>query len=288
MKRFMLIKKIEDKCSECMLCVRDCVMGVWRNVDGKSMPVHVELCNGCSHCIAVCPCDAIIHNGLNKEEIYDVHVKNLSPDAYRDAIVSRRSIRQFKKQPVPRDVIEKILDVARYAPTARNQQETGYIVITNQRLIEETAQGLFRLGSSFYNKTKKGVGRLLVRATGLSRNPYFNLMDYVQEQNAEKGRDFILHNAPVVILIHGPKRKAFMADDCNIAATTIINYAHTLGLGTCFVGMMTLLLRYSSRLRKKFGVPGNRRVYVTLVMGYPAYGYRHTVSRKTPVIKWLS
>ena len=284
----MLIEKIKDKCSECMLCVRDCVMGVWRNVDGKSLPLHTEMCNGCSHCIAVCPCDAIIHNGLKKEEVSDVPVKNLSPDAYRDTIISRRSIRQFKNQPVPREVIEKILDVARYAPTARNQQETGYVVITNQRLIEETTQGLFRLGSSLYNKTKNGAGRLLARATGLSRNPYFNLMDYVQEQNAEKGRDFILHNAPVVILMHGPKRKAFISDDCNIAATTIINYAHTLGLGTCFVGMMTLLLRFSGRLRKKLGVPGNRRVYVTLVMGYPAYGYRKTVSRKTPVVKWLS
>ncbi|MGB5216813.1 MAG: nitroreductase family protein [Smithella sp.] len=284
----MLIEKIEDKCSECMLCVRDCVMGVWRNVNGKSSPAHMEMCNGCSHCIAVCPCDAIIHNGLKKEEISDVHLKNLSPDVYRDTIVSRRSIRQFKNQPVPRDVIEKILDVASYAPTARNQQKTGYVVITDQRLIEETAQGLFRLGSYLYNKTKKGVGRLLVKATGLSRNPYFSLMDYVQEQNAEKGRDFILHNAPVVILIHGPKRKAFISDDCNIAATTIINYAHTLGLGTCFVGMMTLLLRYSGRLRKKLGVPRGRRAYTTLVMGYPAYRYRNTVFRKKPDVRWLS
>ena len=65
----MRIEKREDKCSECMLCVRDCVMGVWRVVDGKSKPVDIDLCNRCSHCIAVCPCDAIIHDGLKKKKL---------------------------------------------------------------------------------------------------------------------------------------------------------------------------------------------------------------------------
>ena len=283
----MRIEKREDKCSECMLCVRDCVMGVWRIVDGKSSPINIELCNHCSHCLAICPCDAISHDGLKKEEIAGVNRGNLNPDVYRDIILSRRSIRQFKNEPVPRGVIEQVLDLARYAPTATNNQNVGYIVITDKRLIEETANKMFGLANCLYNKTKKGIGRLMVNLTGLANNPYLKVMDYVQEQNAQNGRDFILYNAPVLILIHAPKRIPFASDNCNIAATTIINYTHSLGLGTCFMGFITIALRYSGKLRRKLGVSKDRRVYATLVMGYPAYRHTNTVSRKKPEVQWL-
>ena len=283
----MRIEKREDKCSECMLCVRDCVMGVWRNVNGKSQVADIDLCNRCSHCIAICPCDAIIHDGLKKEEITAVNRKNLNPDIYRDIILSRRSVRQFKNQPVPREIIEQIIDVARHAPTASNSQEVGYIVVTDKSLIEETAKNIFGLASRLYNLTKKGIGKVFVNLTGLSQNRYIRVMKYAQEQNAQNGRDFILHDAPVLILIHAPKGKQFASDNCNIAATTIINYAHALGLGTCFIGFMNKALQYSSKLRKKFGVPKDRMVYASLVMGYPAYRFANTVSRKKPEVEWL-
>jgi len=282
----MRIEKNEDKCSECMLCVRDCVMGVWRVVDGKSTPSYIDLCNCCSHCIAVCPCDAISHDHLKKEQISGVNRKNLNPDVYRDIVISRRSTRQFKNEPVPREIIERIIDVAGYAPTASNNQNVGYIVITDKRLIEETAGKIFALGKFIYNKTKKGIGRLFVNLTGLSKNRYLRVMNYAQEQNSQNGRDFVLHNAPVMILIHAPKIP-FASENCNIAATTIINYAHALGLGTCFVGIMSMALRFSGGLRKKLGVPENRKVYAGLVMGYPAYRYANTVSRKKPEVQWL-
>lgn len=282
----MRIEKNEDKCSECMLCVRDCVMGVWRVIDGKSTPADIDLCNCCSHCIAVCPSDAISHDHLKKEQISGVNRKNLNPDVYRDIVISRRSTRQFKNEPVPREIIERIIDVARYAPTASNNQNVGYIVITDKRLIEETAGKLFGLGKYLYSKTKKGIGRLFVNMTGLSKNRYLRVMNYAQEQNSQNSRDFVLHNAPVLILIHAPKIP-FASDNCNIAATTIINYAHALGLGTCFIGMIVLALRFSGSLRKKLGVPENRKVYAGLVMGYPAYRYANTVSRKKPEVSWL-
>jgi nitroreductase len=176
--------------------------------------------------------------------------------------------------------------VARYAPTASNNQNVGYIVITDKRVIEETAGKIFGLGEFLYNKTKKGIGRMFVNITGLSKNRYLRVMNYAQEQSSQNGRDFVLHNAPVLMLIHAPKIP-FASDNCNIAATTIINYAHAFGLGTCFVGIMILALRFSGSLRKKLGVPKNRKVYACLVMGYPSYRYANTVSRKKPEVKWL-
>ena len=134
--------------------------------------MDIDLCNRCSHCVAVCPCGAIRHDVLKMEQIIGVNRKNLQPDVYRDIIISRRSIRQFKDAPVPRDIIEQVLDLARYAPTASNDQNVGYIVVTDKDLIEETANTIFGFSSRLYNKTKKGIGRLIVNLTGLANNRY--------------------------------------------------------------------------------------------------------------------
>jgi len=126
-----------------------------------------------------------------------------------------------------------------------------------------------------------------MKVSGLSENRYIKVMDYVHQETRENGRNFILHNAPVLILLHGPQNRSFASENCQIAAATIIHYAHTLGLGSCLIGIMTLLLKYHAGLRKRLGVPRGRRVYATLVMGDPMYHFVKTVSRKKPEITWL-
>lgn len=98
------------------------------------------------------PISRALNSKLRVEQIIGVNRKNLQPDVYRDIITSRRSIRQFKNAPVPRDVIEQVLDLARYAPTASNDQNVGYIVVTDKHLIEETANTIF----GFTHRKKPG------------------------------------------------------------------------------------------------------------------------------------
>ncbi len=282
----MLIEKRQDKCIECTLCVRDCIMGVWRIVDGRTTPQKTELCNRCCHCVAVCPTEAIIHRGLDMQQITKVNRANLNPDVFHDVVVSRRSIRQFQDKPVPRELIERIIHLASFAPTASNDQNVGYTIITDKELLAQTARKIFDVANFFYNLSKTTIGRILMNLSGLSKNRYVRVMEYVQAKTMDEGRDFILHKAPVLILIHAPRRRPFASDNCNIAAATIVHYAHALGLGTCFIGMMALLLRFHFKLRKRLGVPAGRKVFAVLVMGYPAYLFTHTVSRKKPEVCW--
>jgi len=283
----MNIMRLDDKCSNCGLCLRDCVTGVWRMADGKPEPVAPDLCNRCSHCIAVCPRDAIIHDGLDAAQAVRTRRADLKPDAYRDIVLSRRSIRQFREKPVPREIIEKIINCARYAPTASNDQDVGYIVITDKKIIGKAAGSLFGFLDRLYVKTQKGILKYIITRTGLAENRYLKVMEYARQQNAETGRDFMLYGAPVLMLLHTPKRSRFGTDNCAIAATTIINYAHALGLGTCYIGFMTLALRYSRKMRQHFHVPRDRRVHASLVMGYPAYYHARTASRKKVNVSWI-
>jgi nitroreductase len=261
-------------------------MGVWRIVDGRTTPQKTELCNRCCHCVAVCPTEAIIHRGLDMQQITKVNRANLNPDVFHDVVVSRRSIRQFQDKPVPRELIERIIHLASFAPTASNDQNVGYTIITDKELLAQTARKIFDVANFFYNLSKTTIGRILMNLSGLSKNRYVRVMEYVQAKTMDEGRDFILHKAPVLILIHAPRRRPFASDNCNIAAATIVHYAHALGLGTCFIGMMALLLRFHFKLRKRLGVPAGRKVFAVLVMGYPAYLFTHTVSRKKPEVCW--
>jgi nitroreductase len=230
--------------------------------------------------------DALLHSGLDAGQIIKVNKKSLQPQIYRDIVLSRRSIRQYKDTPVPRAIIEQIIDLARHSPTASNNQNAEYIAVTERELIRQAAGSIFGFADRLYGSLQSWPGRLFMRATGLSNNRYVRRMDYARELAAD-GRDIILHNAPVLLLIHGPAKGVFICDNCSIAAANIINYAHVLGLGTCFVGFMTLALRFSKSLREKMNVPKNRKVYASLVMGYPEYVHTSTASRKKGDIRWI-
>ncbi|MCS7253186.1 MAG: nitroreductase family protein [Armatimonadota bacterium] len=64
-----------------------------------------------------------------------------------EAMKSRRSIRSFKSDPIPREIIEDIIDCARLAPTALNYQPWEFVIVTDaqmrKRIADETDYGKF-------------------------------------------------------------------------------------------------------------------------------------------------
>ncbi len=69
-----------------------------------------------------------------------------------EAIKGRRSIRQFTDEPIGKDALEKLLDAARWAPTASNQQRWRFVVVTSpsvKELIKKFAPGIFVMPAAF-------------------------------------------------------------------------------------------------------------------------------------------
>lgn len=287
----MQIQKVEERCDTCGLCVKDCVAGVWREIDGRPEMAAPQYCNQCGHCVAVCPNGAIVHAALDSEQIRKLEKKLLDPDVYRETIRSRRSIRRYRRKAVSKEVIDDILELAGHSPTASNLQNVAYTVINDQAILNVISTTVFGFGAKIYLKTRKGIGKLFylllkffMRGDDLER--YVEPMGYYIEQTAQ-GRDFILHGAPVLILVHGPKKGSFHSENCNIAAANMMNYAHACGLGTCYIGFLVLMLKLSKRLRKIIRLPKNRRVYACLILGYPAYKHSFTTSRRKRPVQWL-
>jgi len=56
------------------------------------------------------------------------------------ALAARHSVRKFKSSPVPKDILEKIVDAGRLAPTARNEQPWEFIVVTDREMLKKIGE----------------------------------------------------------------------------------------------------------------------------------------------------
>jgi nitroreductase len=58
-------------------------------------------------------------------------------------ILNRRSIKQFKSQPIEKDKLDRVLEAGRLAPSAKNRQEWRFIVLQKEQLREKVKEAAF-------------------------------------------------------------------------------------------------------------------------------------------------
>ncbi len=138
---------IEDKCTECGICVEVCAASVIEEIDGRPQVIRSEVCLHCGHCSAVCPSEAIEQTNKDMKE-YD---RDLLPHtgSLQHLFRSRRSVRHYKDKSISDKDLNKILEAGRYTATGSNSQNVHYIVYTDKEKIvqlqEKMAPALFKL-----------------------------------------------------------------------------------------------------------------------------------------------
>ena len=149
---------ITEDCIGCGRCVSVCPSFVLEMVERRSQVVRGDWCIGCGHCGAVCPTGAILHEGVSFEMRPNKgDTPAASPEVLELLLRERRSVRDYTRTPVPEEVLDKILDAGRYAPTGTNSQNVHYLVLTSPSRVEE----LRKLTISFYDRVFSRVrGRL--------------------------------------------------------------------------------------------------------------------------------
>jgi nitroreductase len=156
-----------------------------------------------------------------------------------DIIKKRVSVRAYKDKPLPKDVVNSILEAARYAPTARNLQELEYKVITSKALIKQLSDGI--------GNALKGGGLPLKGPPG-ARPDFF-------------------HDAPLLIIITAPKANMFSASDAALAVQNIMLYATSIDLGSCFIGMAKLI-ESDKKLLKSLHISDDSNIAAAVICGY--------------------
>lgn len=76
------------------------------------------------------------------DQVPTIHA-NGNPKSLVDVVLSRRSIRHYERKEIPRDVLEKILEAGRQAPSAMNRQPWHFIVLADDEIKKELSKWLF-------------------------------------------------------------------------------------------------------------------------------------------------
>lgn len=122
----------------------------------------------------------------------------MRPTPVEMTIRERRSVRQYRPDAVPRELIERVLDSARWAPSAVNLQPWHFVVVTQPERRSALA------------KSTAIAGIIVMRH---------------------------MSQAPVLIALCGDERRSsWYVHDCCLASQNLMLAATALGLGTCWIG----------------------------------------------------
>jgi ferredoxin len=135
----------ETKCKQDGFCLKDCPRAIIRIKDKESYPELVpggeQSCLTCGHCVAVCPHGAMSHTKVPFEDCAPLQKEMaINEPQVAQFLRSRRSIRQFKDRPVEKQKIQRLIEIARYAPTGSNTQLVEWRVFAGRDKIKELAR----------------------------------------------------------------------------------------------------------------------------------------------------
>jgi nitroreductase len=199
-----------------------------------------------------------------------------------EAINQRKSIRAFKSNPVPKEVLKEIMELALRAPSWGNTQPWEFAIVTGEKL-EEIRQAFAEKAAAAekdnpdiprprefpqpYDTRYRALGKRVLELKGISR-----------EDREKRGRwllqGLILFGAPCVIYIYidrsfyrqGEGLNIWPVFDCGLVAENIMLLATRYGLGTT---PQIQAVVYPDVLRKVLGIPDSKLIVLGISVGYP-------------------
>jgi nitroreductase len=208
-----------------------------------------------------------------------------------EAIITRKSIRGFKKDPVSKETIHKILDAAIRTPSGMNTQPWEFVVAGGKDLdlIREECSRLFNEGAFPTNDMLRQPfeGVFKKRQVDLAVE-LFKLMGIAREDKEARKqwmlRGFRFFDAPCQIIICADNELKYHLDMLGVGALcqTICLAALEYGLGTCIADQGIM---YDQVWRKYANIPESKRLIAGISIGYPDPDFpaNKLVSSREPV-----
>jgi NAD-dependent dihydropyrimidine dehydrogenase PreA subunit len=227
-----------DKCISCEICISACpsleVYSKSNEADNKIIFDPEKKCILCGQCIAQCPEDAIIYENMGESftfgeiGIYENmgesftfgeidELSSLVPyENMFKFLAGNRSIRRYKKDKVPIEILNKVIKAMEYAPTGANMRPENFVLISDSDLIKKMSDAIVEEFNKDPSLKEQFSRQLEILAKEMRSPAYFD--------------------APHLIIVSSPLN--MMMGGFNIG--NIITYgrlaAQSLGLGTCWNG----------------------------------------------------
>ncbi len=193
-----------------------------------------------------------------------------------DAVHDRRSIRAFLSDPVPREKITKMVDLARWAPSWGNTQPWEIVVADGEKarqLAEEFVAEVkggkgprpdINMPIDFPDAQKSrymGLGKALFTAMGIERGDKAARMQHYMNM-------YSFFGAPTVVYftIDGALNEPYSCLDTGSIGTTFCYAAHQEGFGTIYLAAS---MHYPDIVRRVLEIPDTKKVVIGIALGVP-------------------
>lgn len=266
-----MIKKVSLNCTKCGICVDVCPIRVIRMRKNGAKLLWPKACIHCGHCVAVCPQSLFEHEEIPLCNQVPLKEVPLIPETAAEFLKSRRSIRCYRKDVVSKEKFLELLDIARFSPSANNQQGISYIVITNPEILKKITDITIRWMDEQLKMNVEWV------------KPYSGIV----KTYYKTGRDVILRDAPNLVIATASKDLTSGRDSSHYSLAYVELYAPSLGLGTCWAGFFEMCASagYADLIRL-LDIADDIAVTGAIMVGYPQYTYHRLVDRNPLEVSW--
>jgi nitroreductase len=182
----------------------------------------------------------------------------------KEAIYTRRSVREFTGEPVSESIIRDLIDAAIQAPSAVNQQPYSFCVIRDKAVLSTIS----REAKAYTVKTTP-VGLMSHHFSEILNDPSFD----------------IFYHASALILIATFADMPWAVEDCALAAENLMLAARAARLGTCWIGFAQSWLG-TSEGKALLKLPAAYKPVAPIIVGHPKSA-PPPVPRKEPEIRWI-
>ncbi len=166
------------------------------------------------------------------------------------AIKSRRSVRKFKSDMIPKEVLDQIIEAGTYAATGMNKQSPIIIAVTNKEI---------------RNRLSKWNAKIM----GVDSDP--------------------LYGAPVVLIVLADKKWINHVYDGSLVMGNLMLAAHSLGVGSCWIhrAKEEFEMEEGKELLKSLGIEGEYEGIGHCVLGYADGEYPKAPERKKDWVYYI-
>ena len=265
-----MAKIVVDKyvCVRCGQCVLTCPSGLFTRNSAKDYPAIAEgadeICISCHHCVAACPGGGICVDAVSGKDCEPITNEMLPRfDHTANLIRVRRSIRQYARKPLDEQVIAQMLNVVRWAPSAKNGLPVKWIVVKGYEKVHELAGLIIEW-----------------------MRPNESLKSLVAAWDA--GGDPVLRGAPCLIVAYTEESAIWPVVDCAIAVGTLDLCAAAMRLGSCWAGFFTRAAQNDPTINHWLGLTDNQTVQGGLMLGHiGGEVYRRIPHRPELDLRWI-